>query len=74
MSKDKINITLEQLESIEHLQRMFRLNSDLIKDLCNQEQDDVVYGFELGKIYSNLEECFMDIMTLSGDIRCNNNI
>ena len=35
-------ITQEQLELIEHYKRMFELNADLIKDLCNSEKDDVV--------------------------------
>ena len=72
MNKNKIYITNKQLEDIEHYQRMFRLNSETIQSLCSEEQDDVVYGFELGKIYSHLEECFMDMVTLTNDIRENN--
>jgi len=72
MSKDKINITAEQLETIEHYQRMFRLNSETIQRLCSEEQDEVVYGFELGKVYTHLEECFTAMMELTGDIRANN--
>ena len=68
----KIKITVEQLETIEHYQRMFRLNSETIRGLCSEEQDDVAYGFELGKIYSHLEECFMGMMALTDDIRTNN--
>ena len=72
MSKDKINITTEQLETIEHYQRMFRLNSETIQGLCSEEQDDVVYGFELGKMHSHLEECFIGMMKLTDEIRANN--
>ena len=72
MNKDKINITAEQLETIEHYQRMFRLNSETIQELCSEEQDDVVYGFELGKMHSHLEECFIGMMKLTDDIRANN--
>ena len=72
MSKDKINITVEQLKTIEHYQRMFRVNSEKIQELCSEEQDDVVYGFELGKMYSHLEECFMGMMELTDEIRSNN--
>ena len=72
MSKDKINITADQLETIEHYQRMFRLNSETIQRLCSEEQDEVVYGFELGKVYTHLEECFMGMMKLTDEIRSNN--
>lgn len=70
--KDKINITAEQFETIEHYQRMFRLNSEIVQGLCSEEQDDIVYGFELGKMYSRLEDCFMGMMKLTDDIRTNN--
>tara|TARA_R110000823_G_scaffold221878_1_gene350295 strand:- start:784 stop:1002 length:219 start_codon:yes stop_codon:yes gene_type:complete len=69
-----MNITAEQLETIEHYQRMFRHNSEKIQELCSEEQDNVVYGFELGKMYSHLEECFMGMMKLTQDIRDNNNV
>ena len=72
MSKGEINITVEQLGDIEHYQRMFRLNSEAIKELCSEEQDDVVYGFELGKMHSRLEECFIGMMNLTNEIRENN--
>ncbi len=65
----KYLITQEQLEQIEHYKRMFELNADLVRDLCNSEKDDVVYGFELGKMYSHLRDCFMEMMELESEIR-----
>lgn len=62
-------ITHEQLESIEHYKRMFELNAENIQQLCNSENDDIVYGFELGKMYSHLRECFVDMMNLEDEIR-----
>ena len=64
----KYLITQEQLEQIEHYKRMFELNADLVKDLCNSEKDDVVYGFELGKMHSHLRDCFIEMMDLENEI------
>lgn len=65
----KYFITQEQLENIEHYKRMFELNADYIKDLCNGEKDDIVYGFELGRMHSHLRDCFMNMMDLENEIR-----
>ncbi len=73
MGKEKkLEITKDQLETIEHYQRMFNHNADRVQELCNEEKDDVVYGFELGKMHSRLRECFMGMMNLTNDIRANN--
>lgn len=65
----KYLITQDQLEQIEHYKRMFELNADLVRDLCNSEKDDVVYGFELGKMHSHLRDCFIGMMELESEIR-----
>ena len=62
-------ITQEQIEKLEHFKRMFELNDELINDLCSDEKDDVVYGFELGKMHSHLRQCFIDMMELESEIR-----
>ena len=62
-------ITQEQLELIEHYKRMFELNAEQVRDLCNSEKDDIVYGFELGKIHSHLRDCFTEMMELESEIR-----
>jgi len=59
----------KQLETISHYKRMFRLEADNIQDLCSSEKDDVVYGFELGKIYSHLEKCFFEMGDLEDEIK-----
>lgn len=66
--EQKYFITKEQLEDIAHFKRMFELNADLVRDLCNSEKDDIVYGFELGKMYSHLRDCFVNMMALESDI------
>lgn len=69
ITENKYLITQEQLESIEHFQRMFEMTANLIQDLCNNEKDDIVYGFELGRMHSHLKECFMGMMKLESEIR-----
>ena len=64
----KYLITQEQLEQIEHYERMFELNANLVRDLCNSEKDDIVYGFELGKMHSHLRDCFIEMMDLENEI------
>ena len=61
-------ITQEQLEQIGHYKTMFEFNADLINHLCSSEKDDIVYGFELGKMHSHLRQCFMDMMQLEDEI------
>ena len=72
--KRNIKITEEQLDSIEHYQRMFRVNSEALSGLCQQERDDVVYGFELGQLHKHLEECFIEMLHLTEKIRKNNRV
>lgn len=65
----KYLITQEQLELIEHYKRMFELNAETVQQLCNSEKDDIVYGFELGKMHSHLRDCFTEMMELESEIR-----
>lgn len=65
----KYIITQEQLEIIEHYKLMFQLEAEKIKELCFSEKDDIVYGFELGKTYFNLMDCFMNMMILEEEIK-----
>ena len=62
-------ITQEQLETIEHYKRMFEVNAETIQNLCDSEKDDIVYGFELGKMHSHLRDCFIEMMELEDEIR-----
>ena len=62
-------ITEEQLESLEHYKRMFEFNADELKNLCDSEKDEIVYGFELGRMHSHLRQCFIDMMELEDEIR-----
>lgn len=65
----KYIITERQFDLIQHHKRMFELNAETISDLCKYEKDDVVYGFELGKMYAHLRDCFMEMMELESEIR-----
>jgi hypothetical protein len=69
MKNGNYYITQDQLENIEHYKRMFELNAETIQQLCNSEKDDVVYGFELGKMHSHLRDCFINMMELEDEIR-----
>lgn len=65
----KYTITQEQLETLEHYKNMFNLTADRIKTLCDSEKSDIVYGFELGQIYSHQTDCFIAMMELEDEIR-----
>lgn len=67
--EQKYLITQEQLQYIEHYKRMFEMNAERIKNLCSGEKDDVVYGFELGQMYTNLRDCFVEMLELEGEIK-----
>jgi len=62
-------ITEKQLEKLEDFERMLDVNAEIISVLCSEEKDDIVYGFELGKIHSDLRQCYIDMMDLKSEIR-----
>lgn len=66
--ENKYYLTKEQLNYIKHYKRMFEDNADLVKGLCSSEKEDIVYGFELGKMYSHLRECFIEMLELESEI------
>ena len=68
MAKKEYYITGQQLYEIEHFQRMFEYDAEVIKDLCSSEKDDIVYGFALGELHSHLRKCFLDMMQLHSQI------
>ncbi len=65
----KYLITQDQFDNINHYQRMFEINAELINNLCSSEKDDVVYGFKLGEIYTHLRTCFIEMMSLESEIK-----
>ncbi len=69
MEDKKYHITEKQLETLEHYKRMFALHAETIYKLCDSEKDDVVYGFELGRLYNHLRDCFVNMMRLEDEIR-----
>lgn len=72
MEEKKYFITEEQLETIKHYGEMFSRNADRIQELCNTEQFDIVYGFELGQMYSHLKDCFINMSDLEDEIKKQN--
>ena len=51
---------------------MFSVNADEIKELCNTERFDIVYGFELGQMYSHLKNCYIEMIELEDEIKKQN--
>lgn len=62
-------ITQEQLDDITYYKNMFEYHSDTIKTLCGLERDDVVYGFQLGQTYSQMRQCYINMMELESKIK-----
>jgi len=67
MSK-RYYISEDQFETIYHQTRMFEYNAEQIEELCSSEKDDIVYGFELGEIHTNLRNCFAEMLKLEEEI------
>ena len=68
MADKKYEITQSQLFQLQHFKRMFEFHAERIEKLCSEEQADIVYGFELGKIHSDLIQHFMNFMELEDEI------
>lgn len=66
---NEYKVTQQQLEQIEHYQRMFELEASNIEGLCLEERPDVNIGFVLGKTHSHLRDCFAGMMELESEIR-----
>lgn len=64
----KYLITQDELATVIHYKRMFEANADLLQELCDGEKDDIVYGFELGKIHSHLRDCYIEMIKLEQTI------
>lgn len=62
-------ITYEQLQDLEHYKRMFEHNAETIKELCNSEKDDIIYGFELGQLYKSQRDYYIAMYDLCDQIR-----
>lgn len=45
-----MKLTQEQLESLQHYQRMFVQHRDELTQLCKEERPDINIGFELGNM------------------------
>lgn len=61
----KYLITEDQLDQYK---KIFDVSAERIKDLCDDEKADIVYGFELGQIYSMLKQCFVELVTIESQI------
>ena len=65
----KYIINQEQLSQIEHYKDMFKFHAEMIQGLCNSEKPDISYGFELGQVYTNLTNYYVEMMNLESEIR-----
>lgn len=61
-------ITKDQLRRLNHYAESLDSVADLIRELCSSEKDDIVYGYELGKLYYHLKEYVQGIRELEYDI------
>ena len=68
MANKKYEITQEQLFQLQHLKQRFSLTASQVQNLCHKEHNDIVQGFELGKIYSDLMLYFTKFDQLEDDI------
>lgn len=62
--KEKYYITQDQLESLILYRRGIEMSAERIANLCSSEKADMVYGFELGKIHSQIRDSFCGILDL----------
>ena len=65
---NKKYLTEEQLDEIKHCQELIRDINDNIDKLCDSEKDDIVYGYQLGKISEFLSDCHYKLHTTTIDI------
>ena len=65
-------VTQEQLESLDRFRRMFENEAESITELCKSEKDDIVYGFELGKLHNWNRLHFSEFTELLTEIKSQN--
>lgn len=70
--KENLTITHEQFHEYIHCRRMIEIDSQQIQELCSTEQDDILIGFELGKIHTHLRECFSKMLDIENQIHTQN--
>jgi hypothetical protein len=64
-------ITEKELEQLEHFKDVVENTANLILSLSNSTKSNVTYGFELGRIYSELLQLSVRIYELETQIRDN---
>lgn len=63
-----MKITQEQLESLQHYQRMFIQHRDELTQLCKVERPDINIGFELGNMAAWLGRFAQDMDEVLNEI------
>jgi len=61
-------ITDDQLRFLEHYKTMFDMVANDVKGLSTKDNTDIQHGFELGRIYSNLRDQHLSMLSLTTDI------
>lgn len=55
MKNEVSEIICDDKDTLLHYKYMFSLFADRVKELCEMGRDDIVYGFKLGELYSDLK-------------------
>lgn len=61
-------ITKEQLDTLERIREVLMYDRDNINKLCTSQRDEIVYGFELGKLYSSISRVHLELIEITSDI------
>ena len=62
-------MTSAQHSQFEHFRNRLNDFTSTIHMLCNQEQPDITYGFELGRLWREISDITFEIMKLDDEIR-----
>ena len=65
-------ITSEQIYDLQIFGNHIDLARQDLEELCRAERDDIVYGFELGKIHGNLKKLHDKLFYLKKEIEKQN--
>ena len=65
---ENYTITSSQMFTLGMVAHEINVNRQNLEELCASERDDIVYGFELGKIHANLQKLYNTLFHLEKEI------
>lgn len=65
---ENYTITGDQLFKLGMIAHEINVSRQNLEELCASERDDIVYGFELGKIHANLQKLYNTLFHLENEI------